>query len=90
MALTSDDTVPRDFAALRALIGARAQTLPRRLTQVAAYALDNPDEIAVHVSASTHELTALVIQAARDLGSARVVLNLQAEPVHVRGDAPPN
>ena len=47
-----DDIAPRDFAALRALIAARAPTLPRRLTQVAAYALDNPDEIAFGTAAS--------------------------------------
>ena len=41
-----DTPAPRDFAALRALIVARAERLPRRLTQVATYALDNPDEAA--------------------------------------------
>jgi DNA-binding MurR/RpiR family transcriptional regulator len=46
-----DDSVPRDFAALRALIVNRAQSLPRRLTQVASYALDNPDEIAFGTAA---------------------------------------
>lgn len=48
----SQDSAPRDFAALRALIVARAQSLPRRLTQVASYALDNPDEIAFGTAAS--------------------------------------
>lgn len=48
----SQDSAPRDFAALRALIVARAQRLPRRLTQVASYALDNPDEIAFGTAAS--------------------------------------
>ena len=42
---------PRDFAALRALILARAERLPRRLTQVASYALENPDEIAFGTAA---------------------------------------
>ena len=46
------DSAPRDFAALRALIVNRAQDLPRRLTQVASYALDNPDEIAFGTAAS--------------------------------------
>lgn len=45
------DNVPRDFAALRALIVTRAPGLPRRLTQVASYALDNPDEIAFGTAA---------------------------------------
>lgn len=37
---------PRDFPALKALIAERAASLPKRLTQIAGYALDNPDEIA--------------------------------------------
>jgi DNA-binding MurR/RpiR family transcriptional regulator len=44
--------VPRDFPALRALIAARAPNLPRRLTQVATYALDHPDEVAFGTAAS--------------------------------------
>lgn len=44
-------TAPRDFGALRALIVARASRLPRRLTQVASYALENPDEIAFGTAA---------------------------------------
>ncbi|MHB1103486.1 MAG: MurR/RpiR family transcriptional regulator [Devosia sp.] len=46
-----EDSAPREFAALRALIVNRAQSLPRRLTQVASYALDNPDEIAFGTAA---------------------------------------
>lgn len=37
---------PRDFPALKALIAERAAGLPKRLTQIAGYALENPDEIA--------------------------------------------
>jgi DNA-binding MurR/RpiR family transcriptional regulator len=37
---------PRDFAALKTRITERAQLMPRRLGQVAAYALEHPDEIA--------------------------------------------
>lgn len=48
---TGDAAAPRDFAALRTLIAARWQSLPRRLTQVATYALDNPDEIAFGTAA---------------------------------------
>ena len=47
-----EEAAPREFAALRALIGERAATLPRRLTQVATYALQNPDEIAFGTAAS--------------------------------------
>ncbi|MBK8084619.1 MAG: MurR/RpiR family transcriptional regulator [Devosia sp.] len=46
------EPAPRDFAALRALIAARAPNLPRRLTQVASYALEYPDEIAFGTAAS--------------------------------------
>ena len=44
--MTDNQSPPRDFAALKALIGERAGKLPRRLTQIASFALDNPDEIA--------------------------------------------
>lgn len=37
---------PRDFPALKARIAERAASLPKRLTQIAAYALERPDEIA--------------------------------------------
>lgn len=43
---------PRDFDELRAAIIDRKADLPKRLTQVAAYALDNPDEIAFRTAAS--------------------------------------
>ena len=35
---------PQDFDSLRTAILERKSELPKRLTQVAAYALDNPDE----------------------------------------------
>jgi DNA-binding MurR/RpiR family transcriptional regulator len=43
---------PRDFASLKQRIGERAGALPRRLTQVATYALEHPDEIAFGTVAS--------------------------------------
>ncbi|MEO8756612.1 MAG: MurR/RpiR family transcriptional regulator [Devosia sp.] len=43
---------PKDFDALRTAILDRKSKLPKRLTQVAAYALDNPDEIAFRTAAS--------------------------------------
>jgi DNA-binding MurR/RpiR family transcriptional regulator len=46
---------PRDFAALKALITERARTLPKRLTQIAAFALENPDEIAFGTVSSIAE-----------------------------------
>lgn len=48
----STDPAPRDFPALRALIAERAASLPRRLTEVAGYALEHPDEIAFGTAAS--------------------------------------
>lgn len=45
-------SAPRDFDGLRSLILARRQSLPKRIAQVAAYALDNPDEIAFGTTAS--------------------------------------
>ena len=46
---------PRDFAGLKALIAERAQALPKRLTQIASFALDNPDEIAFGTVSSIAE-----------------------------------
>ena len=45
-------TPPQDFDTLRAAILERKGELPKRLTQVAAYALDHPDEIAFGTAAS--------------------------------------
>ena len=44
--------VPQDFEALKAAILERKAELPKRLRQVAAYSLDNPDEIAFGTAAS--------------------------------------
>lgn len=46
------DAAPRDFAALKDLVIARSASLPRRLAQVATYALANPDDIAFGTAAS--------------------------------------
>jgi DNA-binding MurR/RpiR family transcriptional regulator len=46
------DIAPRDFAALKALIIERATDMPKRLTQVATYAVENPDEVAFGTVAS--------------------------------------
>jgi DNA-binding MurR/RpiR family transcriptional regulator len=50
MSMNAD--LPRDFEGLRALILGRRDDLPKRIAQVAAYALDNPDEIAFGTAAS--------------------------------------
>lgn len=44
--------LPRDFDALRTMILDRREVLPKRLAQIAAYALSNPDEIAFGTAAS--------------------------------------
>lgn len=48
----ADEAPPKDYQALRALIAQRADALPKRLTQIAAYALENPDEVAFGTVAS--------------------------------------
>jgi DNA-binding MurR/RpiR family transcriptional regulator len=50
--MSATDVSPKDYQALRALIAQRAEDLPRRLMQVAGYALENPDEIAFGTVAS--------------------------------------
>jgi DNA-binding MurR/RpiR family transcriptional regulator len=44
--------VPRDFESLRSTIIERKANMPKRLAQVAAFALGNPDEIAFGTTAS--------------------------------------
>lgn len=50
---------PRDFETLRSIILERAGMLPKRLAQVAVYALDNPDEIAFGTAASVAQAAAV-------------------------------
>jgi len=49
---TTDGDPPRDLEGLKDLLLARRDRLPRRLVQVAAFALENPDEIAFGTVAS--------------------------------------
>lgn len=44
--------VPRDFESLRSTIIERKASMPKRLAQVAVFALNNPDEIAFGTTAS--------------------------------------
>ncbi|TWG98260.1 RpiR family transcriptional regulator [Mesorhizobium sp. J18] len=46
------ERAPRDFEALRGLILNRRKELPKRLAQVAVYALDHPEEVAFGTAAS--------------------------------------
>ena len=50
--MDDEASLPRDFEALRDMILIEREGLPKRLAQVAAYALDNPDEIAFGTAAS--------------------------------------
>jgi DNA-binding MurR/RpiR family transcriptional regulator len=52
MAVVNTLDAPRDYAALKNLIAARAAAMPRRLAQIAAFALDNPDDMAFGTVAS--------------------------------------
>lgn len=55
----SEDDTPRDFEGLKALLATRVDTLPRRLQQVAAFAMNHPDEVAFGTAASIAELAAV-------------------------------
>ncbi len=48
----TEPQAPRDFATLKALIVERAADMPKRLIQVATYAVENPDDIAFGTVAS--------------------------------------
>ncbi|SDO79964.1 transcriptional regulator, RpiR family [Phyllobacterium sp. YR620] len=50
--MDNEAALPRDFDALRTMILDRREVLPKRLAQIAAYALSNPDEIAFGTAAS--------------------------------------
>jgi DNA-binding MurR/RpiR family transcriptional regulator len=50
---------PRDFASLKALIVERSTHMPKRLIQVATYAVENPDEIAFGTVASIAQTAAV-------------------------------
>lgn len=50
--ITARTKVPRDFESLRSTIIERKSAMPKRLAQVAAFALSNPDEIAFGTTAS--------------------------------------
>lgn len=50
---------PRDFQGLKARIAERATELPKRLTQIAAFALEHPDEIAFGTVSSIAEQAAV-------------------------------
>jgi PAS domain S-box-containing protein len=65
------------------LIGDRAGHLSRLVEDLllASRFGDNPDDVSLQVSAGIHDLCALATQAARDLGSARVLLDLPPGPV---------
>ena len=65
---------PRSYDALKELLLARREELPRRLVQVAAFALENPDEIAfgtvASVAAQADVQPSTLIRFAQTLGYA--------------------
>ncbi len=70
--MAAAEGAPKDYQALRTLIAGRAGDLPKRLAQVASYALDNPDEIAfgtvASVAASAGVQPSALVRLARALG----------------------
>ena len=68
------DGVPRDFDALRGAVIGRRDALPKRLTQVADYAMQHPDEIAFGTTASIAEAAGVqpstLVRFARQFGFA--------------------
>ena len=69
-----DPTTPRDFEGLKALLAERRGDLPRRLQQVAAFAVEHPDEVAFGTAASIASLAAVqpstLVRFAKALGYA--------------------
>jgi DNA-binding MurR/RpiR family transcriptional regulator len=63
---------PRDFSALKARISERAGTLPRRLMQVASYALEHPDDIAfgtvASIATASHVQPSTLVRFAQSMG----------------------
>lgn len=55
MTLDADGSPPRDFRSLRDLIVSQKDRLPKRLAQVARFAMDSPDDIAFGTAASIAE-----------------------------------
>ena len=51
-----EEPIPRDFEGFKALLASRREDLPRRLQQVAAFAVDHPDEVAFGTAASIARL----------------------------------
>lgn len=70
----SEHTIPRDFEGLKTLLAARREALPRRLQQVAEFAMAHPDEMAFGTAASIAALAQVqpstLVRFAKALGYA--------------------
>ncbi len=70
----TDDSAPRDFDGLRGLLADRRELLPRRLQQVADFAVAHPDEVAFGTAASIAALAdvqpSTLVRFAKALGYA--------------------
>jgi DNA-binding MurR/RpiR family transcriptional regulator len=70
--MTVTEGAPKDYQALRTAIAQRADQLPKRLMQVAGYALENPDEIAfgtvASIAASADVQPSALVRFSRALG----------------------
>jgi DNA-binding MurR/RpiR family transcriptional regulator len=71
-AVTVKESAPKDYQALRTVIAQRAEQLPKRLMQIAGYALENPDEIAfgtvASIAASAEVQPSALVRFSRALG----------------------
>ena len=74
MSTRTSEEPPRDFDGLKDLLISRRESLPRRLVQVAAFALENPDEVAfgtvASVAAQAKVQPSTLIRFAQTLGYA--------------------
>jgi DNA-binding MurR/RpiR family transcriptional regulator len=70
--MTVKESAPKDYQSLRTAIAQRADQLPKRLMQVAGYALENPDEIAfgtvASIAASAEVQPSALVRFSRALG----------------------
>ncbi|MHB2168433.1 MurR/RpiR family transcriptional regulator [Alsobacter sp. R-9] len=70
----SEPSTPRDFEGLKALLAERERALPRRLQQVAEFAMAHPDEVAFGTAASIASLAdvqpSTLVRFAKALGYA--------------------
>ena len=87
-----NDTTPRDFEALKTFLVDNREQLPKRLKQVAAFALERPDEIAFGTAAHIAELAEVqpstLVRFAQAVGYSGFSELQQVFQAHMRGGWP--